>query len=53
MSGTCWAVVAICVVEFDEKHGQVMKSVAPPDSLSETALHDIKMMAMPDCLQSG
>jgi hypothetical protein len=48
-----WAVLAICVVEFDEKHGQVIKTVVPSNVLNEKALHDIKMMAMPDCLTSG
>ena len=45
--------MAICVVEFDEKHGQVIKTVVPPGNLNDTALLDIKMMAMPDCLQAG
>ena len=50
---SCWAVQAICVVEFDEKHGQVIKMVVPAGALNATALQDIKMMAMPDCLQAG
>mmetsp|Transcript_2872 Transcript_2872/g.4372 ORF Transcript_2872/g.4372 Transcript_2872/m.4372 type:complete len:903 (-) Transcript_2872:40-2748(-) len=49
---TPWA-VAIVVVVFDESHGQQIKTVYPPNSVSDNVLSDIKMLSMPDCLQAG
>jgi hypothetical protein len=48
-----WAAAALCVVDFDERHGQQVRASVPSGALTHSALHDIKMMAMPDCLQAG
>lgn len=53
---TSW-IEAIAVVRFDEKQGQVIESIFPmkplPNSLNtKQLLQDLKMLAMPDCLES-
>lgn len=48
-------VMALLVVNFDEKHGQQIHAMYPrrPSSLTEDMLSTIRMMAMPDCLETG
>lgn len=48
-----WGVVALLLIKFDEKHGQQLCSMYPENSISTSLIDDIKMLAMPDCLQAG
>lgn len=47
-----WA-EAVLIVDFDESHGQVIQHLHPPSALPSQILNDIKMLAMPDCLEAG
>jgi hypothetical protein len=47
-----WA-TALLIVKFDETAGQQAQSVFPSGVLSPSVLQEIKMMAMPDCLEES
>jgi hypothetical protein len=46
-------VTALLVVKFDEKHGQQVQSIYPPNVIPMSMLNDIKMLSMPDCMEPG
>lgn len=46
-------VVALLIVNFDDKDGQQIQSIYPTSCFTEGMLSDIKMLAMPDCLEPG
>lgn len=52
-ANSAW-VSALLVVKFHETLGQQVVSIYPPNNnLSQSVINDIKMLAMPDCIQSG
>jgi hypothetical protein len=51
-SHNCW-VFSILIIKFDEKEGQMVQNIFPPNSIDSELLTDLRMLSMPDCLEPG